>query len=79
MPWVDVIWTPQNRRHVEEAGIEPEEVEQVMRNPVGSGVSRSSGRPFVVGYTAEDRKIIVVYEPIDAMTVYPITAYLLED
>jgi hypothetical protein len=79
MPWVDVIWTDENEAHIVDAAIQVTDVEYVIRNPVGSGVSRSSGRPFVVGYTHDSRKLIVVYEEIDAMTVYPITAYELED
>lgn len=79
MPWVDVLWTGENEAHIAENGVRVGDAEHVIRNPVGSGVSRSSGRPFVVGYTPDERKIIVVYEEIDAMTVYPITAYELED
>ena len=78
MPWVDVIWTDENETHITDAGVSMADVEHVIRNPVGSGVSRSSGRPFVVGYTPAERKIIVVYEELDAITVYPITAYELE-
>jgi uncharacterized DUF497 family protein len=79
MPWVDVIWTDENEAHISEAGIGVADVEYVIRNPIGSGVSRSSGRPFVIGYVPGERTIIVVYEEIDAMTVYPITAYELQD
>jgi uncharacterized DUF497 family protein len=79
MPRVDVIWTDENETHIVEGGVAVADVEHVVRNPVGSGVSRSNGRPFVVGYTPDDRKLIVVYEEIDAMTVYPITAYELKD
>ena len=79
MPWVDVIWTEANERHLAEHGIAASDAEHVIRNPTGSGVSRSSGRPFVVGYTSDGRKIIVVYEELDAVTVYPITAYELQD
>jgi uncharacterized DUF497 family protein len=79
MPWVEVIWTDENEAHLLENGVTTSDAEHVIRNPVGSGASRSSGRPFVVGYAPDDRKIIVVYEEIDAMTVYPITAYELQD
>ena len=79
MPWVYVIWTDENEAHLAEHGVSTADAEHVIRNPVGSGVSRSSGRPFAVAYTGDDRRIIVVYEEIDGMTVYPITAYELED
>jgi len=73
------MWTDENEAHIVEGDVAMADVEHVIRNPVGSGVIRSTGRPFVVGYTKDDRKVIVVYEEIDAMTVYPITAYELED
>jgi uncharacterized DUF497 family protein len=79
MPWVDVIWTAENENHIADHGLTVADVEQVLRNPVGSDVSRSSGRPFVVGHAADGRKILVVYEELDALSVYPITAYFLED
>lgn len=75
MPWIDVIWTEENEAHMNENSVSVDDAEHVLRNPVGSGVSRSSGRQFVVGYTPDEREIIVVYEEIDAVTVYPITAY----
>jgi hypothetical protein len=41
-------------------------------------VSESSERSMVFGYTVAKRKIAVVYEVVDAITVYPITAYDVE-
>jgi hypothetical protein len=79
MPWVDVIWTAENEAHIIANGVNVQDVEHVIRNPIGSGVSRTSGRPFVVGYTPDSRRIIAVYEEIDAVTVYPITAYELKE
>jgi len=38
-------------------------------------VSRSSGRPVLFGDTSAGRHMMVVYERIDAHTVYPVTAY----
>ena len=38
-------------------------------------VSRASGLPCVFGYTPDGTYIIVVYELLDADTIYPITAY----
>jgi uncharacterized DUF497 family protein len=78
MPWVEVVWTEENEAHIAEHGLSIAEVEHVLRNPIGSGVSRSTGRPYAVGYTTMLREVIVVYEELDAITVYPITAYVLE-
>jgi hypothetical protein len=41
--------------------------------------SRSSGRPVLAGYTPDGHLILVVYEEVDGMTIYPITAYEVEE
>jgi hypothetical protein len=40
--------------------------------------SRTTGRLVVTGYTADGRLILVVYEEIVDVTVYPVTGYELE-
>ncbi len=82
MTWIEVIWTDGrdgNVQHIAEHGITPDEVEHVLANPIESDVSETSGRPIVFGYTAGGRFLAVVYEPIDETTVYPITAFDIED
>jgi hypothetical protein len=78
MPWVDVVWTEENETHLLANQVSREEAEYVIRNPIGYDVSESSERPIVFGYTAARRKIAVVYEVVDSVTVYPITAYEVE-
>jgi hypothetical protein len=56
-----------------------EEVEYVLKNPTERGVSRSSGRPIIFGYTLSGDYVAVVYEELDPDTVYPITAFPVED
>ena len=75
MRHLEVIWTDGNLEHLAEHGITPEEAEQVLRDPAREEVSRSSGRPIAMGYTSDGRWIMVVYERVDAIAVYPITAY----
>jgi uncharacterized DUF497 family protein len=79
MPWLDVIWTDENEKHVADAGLSRADVEHVIRNPLETAMSRSSGRPIAIGYTPRGRRIAAVYEHIDEITVYPITAYPVED
>lgn len=55
-----------------------EDVEHVLANPASRSVSRSSGLPCVFGTTPDGRFIIVVYEDVDADTIYPVTAYEVE-
>jgi len=78
MAWTHVIWDPTsggNVEHVEEHGLEPEEVDHVLLNHDAADTSDSTGRPCVFGYTPDGRYIIVVYDEIDEDTVMPWTAY----
>ena len=52
-----------------------EQVEEVFENATDADISRSSGRPVVFGDTRTGRHLMVVYEEIDADTVYPVSAY----
>lgn len=77
----EVIWVDGpdgNVEHLGDHGVTPEEAEDVLADPIGRDVSRTSGRPIVLGYTRAGRKLAVVYEQIDPVTVYPITAYEVE-
>ncbi len=82
MTWIEVIWIDGpdgNIRHIAEHDIKPDEVDQVLANPIECDASESSGRPIVFGYTAAGRFLAVVYEQIDPITVYPITAFDCEE
>jgi len=73
--WDDPDDPDGNVQHVAEHGLEIEDVEEVLANPASEGVSESSGRPCVWGYTLEDIYIIVIYEEIDEDTIRVVTAY----
>ncbi len=80
MPYHAVIWDMDddpdgNVQHCAEHDVAKEEVEQVLERATDADVSRSSGRPVVFGDTDAGRHLMVVYETIEAHTVYPITAY----
>ena len=78
MPYFAFIWNEEpdgNVEHIAEHGLTPEDVEEVLFNPVDRDVSRSSGLPIVFGFTPDRRSTMVVYEQIDAITIYPVTAY----
>jgi uncharacterized DUF497 family protein len=82
MPHLFVFWDDGddgNIAHLAEHGVRTEEAEYVLRHPIDMDESRSSGRPIAFGYTRNGRKLAVVFERIDKLTVYPITAYDVED
>ena len=80
MPFTSIIWDLDddpdgNVHHCAEHDITKEEVEEVFENATDADVSASSDRPVVFGDTSAGRHLMVVYEEIDADTVYPVTAY----
>ena len=80
MPFDSIIWdldddADGNVHHCAEHGVTTEEVEEVFENASDADISRSSDRPVVFGDTRAGRHLMVVYEQIDADTVYPVTAY----
>lgn len=82
MPYLEVIWDdePQgNVEHIAEHDLTPEDVEEVLLNPVDHNVSRSPGLPIVFGFTSDGRYILVVYEKLSDSMVYPATAYDVEE
>lgn len=82
MPWYDLIWNYEpggNVEHIAEHGLTPEDVEAVICQPLEQMISKSSGRPVVTGYTSTGRLIFVEYEQVDECTIYPVTAYEVEE
>jgi hypothetical protein len=81
MPYFEFTWNEEpggNMEHIAEHGLKPDDVEEVFFNSVDRDVSRSTGLPIVFGFTPEGRYILVVYEQVDDVTVYPVTAYEVE-
>jgi uncharacterized DUF497 family protein len=82
MVWLRIFWDIEpggNAEHVADHGLDLDEVEHVLRNPTKLSISRSSGRPIIFGYTPSGEYIAVVYEELDEDTVYPLTAFPIED
>jgi len=80
MPYDSILWDLDddpdgNVQHCAEHGVTKEEVEDVFQSAADADVSRSSGLPVIFGDTRAGRHLMVVYEQIDADTVYPLTAY----
>jgi uncharacterized DUF497 family protein len=82
MPHLEFIWIdgPEgNIEHLAEHGITVQEAERVMTNPIATDSSTTTGRPIAFGFTRAGRKLAVVYEQIDPITVYVITAFDVEN
>ena len=83
MPLHDIFWNYEdedgNVAHIAEHDLTPDDVNAVLMDPEETGVSRLSGRPIAFGYTLDGRYICVVYEAVDEFTLYPVTAFEVED
>ena len=83
MPYYDIFWNFEdedgNVAHIAEHDLSPYDVNAVLMDPEETGVSRSSGRPVAFGYTPDGRYICVVYEEVDEFTLYPVSAFEVED
>jgi len=82
VPFYEIVWNEEpggNVEHIAENDLTPEAVEEVILNPVDRDVSRTSGLPIVFGFTPDGRYILVVYEQIGGETIYPVTAYEVEE
>lgn len=64
-----------NAQHCADHGISREEVEEVLESAVDFDISRSTRRPVAFGETCSGRHLMVVFEQVDAVTVYPVTAF----
>ena len=77
-----VIWDDDPRgnvSHIAEHGLTPEDVEDVLFGVYELDASNSSGLPIALGFTSAGEYICVVFEWADEDTVYPVTAYTVED
>jgi hypothetical protein len=82
MPYYEFIWNEEsggNVEHIAEHNLTPEDIEEVIFNPIDRDVSRSTGLPIVFGFTPDGRYILVVYEQMDDVTIYAVTAYEVEE
>ena len=83
MPYFDIFWNYDdpdgNVAHIARHGLTTDDVEAVLTDPVRDDTSNSSVRPICFGYTPDGRYICVVYEEVDDVTLYPVTAFEVEE
>ncbi len=78
MSWDSIIWDYEpggNVDKVHQHGLTQDDVENALIDPIGFGISRSSGREMIWGYALDGRLIAVPYDEIDEFTVKPVTAW----
>ncbi|HMO86895.1 MAG TPA: DUF4258 domain-containing protein [Lacipirellulaceae bacterium] len=84
MDYLRILWdapddSEGNVWHIAEHGLSIDEIEEVLANPASQGISKSTGRPVVWGYTQEGLYLIVVYEQVDNETIRVVTAYEVDE
>lgn len=75
MDWLDVYWDDDIEQYIAQHGVSRDDFEHALRHPLGEVETDRSGRPLRFGFAADGRRIAVVYEMVDAITVLPVTAY----
>lgn len=80
MEYLHILWDDPddplgNVHHIADHDLAMEDVEAVLENPMSDGISDTSGRPCVGGYTLDGQYIIVIYDKIDEDTIRVVTAY----
>jgi hypothetical protein len=73
------LWTADSIEHISQHGVSQGEFEEVVMNPEGETIRRSSGNPIAFGMTASGRILCCVFRRIDSEIVQPITAFELEE
>ena len=84
MPIIDILWDlpddPNgNVQHIAEHGLVPADVEYIVQHPLKKSQSRSSGLPLVSGRLPSGEQVVVIYQMLDELTMYPVTAYCVEE
>ena len=78
MNYLTIIWDADeggNVSHIAEHGLTTDDVAGVIERARRKEFSAATGRPCVFGHTDGGEYIIVIFEEIDADTIYPVTAY----
>lgn len=73
------LWNDELVDHLAQHDLTTEDFEDVVSNPDELTRSRSTGRRAAIGYTADGRKIICVFDEVDDLYVEPFTAYEIDE
>ncbi len=80
MPVYHYVWTDENTDHIRQHGISEAEFEHAVdRAPKKAEVTQPNGRIRIEGRTVDGRRVRCIFERIDELWVYPITAHEVEE
>jgi hypothetical protein len=80
MAYVELIWDldddPEgNVMHIAQHGLTKDEVANALATAYHESLSRSTGQSIAFGIAEDGREVAVVFEVVDEVSIYPITAY----
>lgn len=80
MAYVELIWDldddPEgNVMHIAQHGLTKYDVVHALATAYSETRSRSTGESIAFGWTQHGRELAVVFEVVDDVSIYPITAY----
>jgi hypothetical protein len=75
MPFYLFHWTPEIIEHLSEHDVDQDDFDAIVQYPIRTGTTRKSNRPFAVGYAADGRELMCVFEWINDSEIEPVTAF----
>lgn len=79
MPFYFFAWSEENKAHLAEHDVSPEDFEEIVCDPDYEDISRSTGNPLAFGWTTNGRYLCCVFRRLEDYLIEPITAYDVEE
>jgi hypothetical protein len=78
MPYHEFFWTRRAVQKVQDNNLTTQDVEFAVLKGRDRGFSRVSGLPLYLGRSRDGRKVIVVFQKIDATQIAVVTAFVVK-
>jgi hypothetical protein len=78
VPHFEFLWIDETIAHIADNGLSTDDAENAMTRPYSTFESKSTGRDGVRGFALDGRRIAVIFEQIDELTVFVVTAYFID-
>ena len=79
MPYYFFIWDDENESHLAEHGVTLTSSRKSYAIPIAREKAVLLARPIAFGYTSTGKYLACVYDHLDPSTLYPITAYEVQE